>query len=158
MSLIKNNNIKYSTIVPAFIRQIWQRGWDPRNSFYNAFIITCPLPYKWEIYNFVTISTKKCCSASNLKFIEISKTPPSLNIKKINSTEIASSKIAVCVKGMDFLNEKELSIQKMAEWIELQLELGADAIVIYLYYIPNKILNLLKNYQNNGKIKIVNFF
>jgi hypothetical protein len=30
-------------VVKATVQWIWQRAWDPRNEFYNAFLISCPL-------------------------------------------------------------------------------------------------------------------
>lgn len=149
-----NDDITTTVKVPAHIRRIWQRGWDPRDTFYNAFLITCPLPlnYDQKIFNFVAISRRNCCAIKKLKFIEISRQQKTNNflLKKKQSP-----KIAVCVKGLDFLDEEELSIQKLAEWIELQLALGADSIVIYIYYVPKRILRLLEAYEKRGTIEIV---
>jgi hypothetical protein len=52
-------------------------------------------------------------------------------------------RIAVCVKGLIFLDESEMSSRWIMEWLELQWALGADSISIYTYWIPDKVRRIL---------------
>jgi hypothetical protein len=41
-------------IIKAHVRWIWQRAWDPRNEFYNAFLISCPSS-DLNVWNFLLL-------------------------------------------------------------------------------------------------------
>jgi hypothetical protein len=59
-------------------------------------------------------------------------------------------RIAVCVKGMAFANERSAfpSPTQMLEWLELQYALGADSVTIYIYDVPRRLLDLLESYAS----------
>lgn len=156
--------------VKAYNRMIWQRGWDPRNTFYNIYLITCPIPKNYMnkfIHNknssYVTVSIRKCFSNDNkINFIKINSLKHSIILKKNQQQEVTlkspnSLKIGVCVKGMDFL-ENKLSNRKMIEWIELQYAFGASMITIYVYHVPISILKIFHNYILQNRLKVVIFF
>lgn len=144
---------------------IWQRGWDPRNSFYNVYLITCPIPkhhlktFFRQTNSYVTISVKKCPTNEKLNFIEINRisqqfiTSKNVNLKDTQK-EAKFPKIGVCVKGMDFLKD-ELTDRKIIEWIELQYAFGADMITIYVYHVPISILEIFRIYILQNRLKVV---
>ncbi|KAE9553301.1 hypothetical protein FO519_003467 [Halicephalobus sp. NKZ332] len=132
----------YST-VEAVLRPIWQRGWDPRFSFYNSYLITCGIAEQSQIPISVFLSYSKCPKI----------VPNSIKIQKINKENAADfPKIGVCLKGLDFLDEKN---EELMEWIEFQLLMGADKIRIYVYSIPEKTEKLLEYYKKKSKVEIV---
>lgn len=74
----------------------------------------------------------------------------------MNGIDNKQIRIGVCVKGMDFVDEDELSVRGLAEWIELNRQMGANSITIYNYYVPKRIRRLLNHYQSSGFVNVVN--
>ncbi|KAF7637507.1 Glycosyltransferase family 92 protein, partial [Meloidogyne graminicola] len=152
-------------IVEANILWIWQRAWDPRNEFYNNFIITCPKVYNEDYYkdtiSSVYISKSNYCILPNSKinFMEITK--ENLNIPQINENSVIgikpeNIKIAVCTKGLSFLNNSELSSKWIIEWIELQKNFRASSVGIYIYWVPNNVRKILEKMAENKRVDLVN--
>nr|CAD2183630.1 unnamed protein product [Meloidogyne enterolobii] len=162
-----NKNIKKdgywanNIIVEANIQWIWQRAWDPRNEFYNTFIITCPKVFEDFETTAVYISKNNFCILPNSKinFIEINKELNNYLLKEEESVvgiKPENIKIAVCTKGLSFLNESELSSRWMAEWIELQRALGASSIGVYIYWVPDNVRKLLEKISERKRVDLIN--
>ncbi|KJH45211.1 hypothetical protein DICVIV_08752 [Dictyocaulus viviparus] len=127
------------SVVEGYIREIWQRGWDPRDNFYNVNLITCPIPKRLEqsAKMFVSISMKLCQSQQSALRVHI---PPPAYRKEV---------VAVCVKGMDF--EEEIS-SRLVEWLEAQYLLGVSTVTIYKYTVSQSVQNVLAYYERLGKL------
>jgi len=72
------------------------------------------------------------------------------------SEKAKDPKIAVCVKGLDFLQSFPPRI--LVEWIELQFLLGASAITMYKYHVPREMERVLQHYstlQDGRKFRVV---
>uniref|UniRef100_A0A183CC12 Glycosyltransferase family 92 protein n=1 Tax=Globodera pallida TaxID=36090 RepID=A0A183CC12_GLOPA len=65
-------------------------------------------------------------------------------------------KIAVCTKGLDFLEESAaFSARKIVEWVLLQRALGANAVTLYFYWIPSNVRNALQRMADRKQLEIV---
>jgi hypothetical protein len=69
-----------------------------------------------------------------------------------NKTHTLKPGVAVCVKGLDFLEDMS---KKFIEWVELNYLLGADMITVYIYYVHPNVYKVLNYYEARGKIKLV---
>lgn len=140
---------------------------DPRTSFYNAFLITCPIPnhlYHDSSTYHASISPSVCPkeplsaipvqTGNNLKFH--SRIPVGTGTEEADPEK--RIRIGVCVKGLDFLDEKELSARRLVEWIELNLILGAESVTFYSYYVPGRLRRVLTDYEANRKVRLVRFW
>ncbi|VDN27079.1 unnamed protein product [Gongylonema pulchrum] len=58
------------------------------------------------------------------------------------------------VQGMDFADDKP---ERLIEWVEMQLMAGADAITIYQYHVPRKMLQVLDYYARKKLLTVVSF-
>lgn len=76
-------------VVEGFIREIWQRAWDPRDFFYIPNLISCPVPTYFQFTNNLTvaITTLRCRTATNV-----------LQVRKFVQDPVKKDGIAVCVK------------------------------------------------------------
>uniref|UniRef100_A0A915I0Z8 Glycosyltransferase family 92 protein n=1 Tax=Romanomermis culicivorax TaxID=13658 RepID=A0A915I0Z8_ROMCU len=117
-------------VVKAISRLIWLEHWDPRHTFYNAYLFSCPLADNFQTEKmgapaFVSLTSEKCATIlSNL--LTIYDGQPRKEDKK---------QTVVCVKGLDFLDD--ISLQ-LIEWFEANYIFGADKIVVYSYNVhPN---------------------
>uniref|UniRef100_A0A914V061 Glycosyltransferase family 92 protein n=1 Tax=Plectus sambesii TaxID=2011161 RepID=A0A914V061_9BILA len=135
-----DDSLHPAAIVRAHAREIWQRGWDPRNRFYIPALITCPIPAQLASAAppaFVSLTSKPCNQPANL-----------LPVQGRQPTAV-QDKVVVCVKGMDFL--KDVSIE-LVEWLELQYLLGADRVVFYTYYVHPQTAKVLDFYERERKL------
>ena len=115
-----------------------------RASFYNTYLITCGLPSGDRIPVSVSLSPTKC--PSNIyKNIPVQSHPrPSQSLDK--------TLIGVCLKGLDFMEDRA---QHLIEWIEFQLLMGADKIVIYVYSISTQTRKAIEHYVALEKVELV---
>ncbi|KAL3107576.1 hypothetical protein niasHT_013225 [Heterodera trifolii] len=154
------------TVVRAHVRWIWQRAWDPRTEFYNTFLITCPMTTKnleEEIDSFILISRNSFCVNSDqsigmANFTKIIKPNKNLVItdQSVFGVQAGQIKIAVCTKGLSFLEETiAFSAQKVVEWVLLQRSFGANDVTLYIYWIPQKVRNALRRMANKKQLEIV---
>lgn len=125
-----------TAVVRGHIREIWHRLWDPREGFYMPALITCPIPSDTQP-KFISLTLLPCDEPTNL-----------LPVRGGRDTTI-QDKIAVCVKGMNFI--KDISAE-LVEWLELQYLLGADRIVIYTYYVHPRTAKVLDFYEKKQKL------
>ncbi|GMR41821.1 hypothetical protein PMAYCL1PPCAC_12016 [Pristionchus mayeri] len=129
-----------STVVVGTVREIWQRGWDPRGDFFVPLLISCPLPHWIDGEKLsVQITTQHCSSYEVALSVSL---PP---IRK------EPAKVAVCVKGLDF--QEDLS-SPLIEWIEWQFLFGADTVTIYVYAVSPATERILQWYESQGRIEL----
>lgn len=84
----------YST-VKGYIRDIWQTGWDPRDSFQVPSLITCPIPKRLDHAENMQVSiTRKRCRDVEVS-MKVIMNPQNLGPE-------GKKDVAVCVKGLDY--------------------------------------------------------
>ncbi|VDM15198.1 unnamed protein product [Wuchereria bancrofti] len=133
---------KQSIVTEGTIREIWQRAWDPRDFFYIPNLISCPISKYFEYSTNLTISLSKIACKSQENSAQVRMLP--LRNEK--------NGIAVCVKGLDYLDDKP---ERLVEWIEMQFITGADMITIYTYYVPHKMHQVLNYYSKQGTVTVI---
>lgn len=133
---------KQYIVTEGTIREIWQRAWDPRDFFYIPNLISCPVPKNFEQSINLTISLSKMQCKSQ-KFSAQVRMQPSRKEK---------SGIAVCVKGLDYLEDMP---ERLVEWIEMQYITGADTITVYTYYVPRKMQQVLNYYSKKKSFTVI---
>lgn len=101
---------KRYAVVEGYVREIWQRGWDPRwfrvkvegrrrkrkkfsrDQFYTSNLVSCPLPKRFsssaELY--VSITSQPCHTQRVALRLHVDR------------SDRKKDTLAVCVKGMDF--------------------------------------------------------
>uniref|UniRef100_A0A1I7U522 Glycosyltransferase family 92 protein n=1 Tax=Caenorhabditis tropicalis TaxID=1561998 RepID=A0A1I7U522_9PELO len=132
----------YST-VKGFIREIWQTGWDPRDSFQVPSLITCPIPKRIDESDelFVSLSRNKC-----------KQTDDSMKVIMKSKGDKEKKEVAVCVKGLDY--QEEIG-ERLLEWIEMQYLFGADTISIYHFHLTNSTHRVLDYYKSKRNLKVI---
>lgn len=134
----------YST-VKGYIREIWQTGWDPRDSFQVPSLITCPITKRIEGTHemFVSLSRKRCKNTKNAMKV----------IMKAKGKDKEDKKdVAVCVKGLDY--QEDIS-SRLLEWIEMQYLFGADTVSIYHFYLSNNTHKVLNYYKSKRNLEVI---
>ncbi|KAF1761959.1 hypothetical protein GCK72_010218 [Caenorhabditis remanei] len=134
----------YST-VKGYIREIWQTGWDPRDSFQVPSLITCPISRRIENKDEMSVSLTRrpCLSTENT--IEVIKKP-------VFSGNETRKDVAVCVKGLDY--QEDIS-DRLLEWIEMQYVFGADTVTIYHFHLSEKTHKVLEYYKEKRKLQVI---
>ncbi|VDM68872.1 unnamed protein product, partial [Strongylus vulgaris] len=131
---------KHYGVVEGYAREIWQRGWDPRDHFYIPNLISCPVPKRFrsskELY--VSITSIPCSAQRVVVRVHVDQLEP----KKKDA-------VAVCVKGMDF--QTDVSV-RLVEWLEAQYLFGASNVTIYKYTVPEEVQRVLDYFQKQGKL------
>ncbi|CAD5230527.1 unnamed protein product [Bursaphelenchus okinawaensis] len=61
-------------------------------------------------------------------------------------------KIAVCVKGMDFYEDKTL---ELAQWLILQYTFGADSVTLYIYHLHERTREMLKEFSKEYDLRVI---
>jgi len=127
-------------------KYIWSKKWgNYKQGVLQPYLISCQLPTKGVWSHRVPISvsmTEKGCE-------------PATNNLRVNNDlppQGKKGRFAVCVKGLDFLQD-DLSI-RLVEWIELLGLLGADKIFLYQLEVHPNISKVLDYYQAQGKIQL----
>ena len=127
--------------VEAEAQDIWVSAWNPNppEDYYHSIMIHCPVPLTMEDNQIerVLISEVACDHSHGV-------------ILNVTNTEIQESSddikdFCVCLKPLDFPNEPRLAARLM-EWIESNLQLGAQKIVIYVYSGKKSVHNFLSNF------------
>lgn len=99
-------------------RYIWNKKWgNYKQGTLQPYLMACQVPreHKDRVPISVSVTEKGCEVATN-------------NLRVSNAVPEKKGKFAVCVKGLDFLND--LSV-RLVEWIELLGLLGAEKIFFY---------------------------
>ncbi|CEF64499.1 Domain of unknown function DUF23 domain-containing protein [Strongyloides ratti] len=128
---------------PIMVRTLWNKAWDPRESFYTSFLLTCPI--KSNNNNVLFNVGGSYCPDKKLPL-------NSFVIPTKNNDENSDTRITTCVKGLDF--NQDLSI-KLLEWIEWQKYFGINHITLYTYTIHENMEKVLKYYSDIGYITVV---
>uniref|UniRef100_A0A8R1HZ90 Glycosyltransferase family 92 protein n=1 Tax=Caenorhabditis japonica TaxID=281687 RepID=A0A8R1HZ90_CAEJA len=93
-NIFSTSTREYAT-VKGYIREIWQTGWDPRDSFQVPSLITCPIPTRMpkSSQNLVVSLTRRRCH----------NVPEAMQVVgKPEQGKGAKKDVAVCVKGLDY--------------------------------------------------------
>lgn len=128
---------------PIMVRTLWKKAWDPRESFYTSFLLTCPI--KNMNINVVFNIAGPYCPDKKLPL-------NSFVIPKEIKDKNSDIRITTCVKGLDF--DEDLSL-KLLEWIEWQKYFGINHITFYLYTIHENMKKVLKYYSDNDYVTII---
>ncbi|CAI2348981.1 unnamed protein product [Caenorhabditis sp. 36 PRJEB53466] len=127
--------------VKGYIREIWQTGWDPRDSFQVPSLITCPIPKRLDGHRLAVSLTRKQCHGIE-EAMEVVGKPE----------EEEKREVAVCVKGLDY--QEDIS-GRLLEWIEMQYLFGADVVSVCTFYLTEKTQKVLDYYEKKGKLEVV---
>ncbi|VDO44178.1 unnamed protein product [Haemonchus placei] len=126
-------------VVEGYVREIWQRGWDPRDHFYIPNLITCPIPRRFDSSKNLFVSiTREPCSAQRVA-VRV----------RISQSMAEKEAVAICVKGMDFQEDVSL---RLVEWLEAQYLLGVSTVTTYVYTVPKNVQKVLGYYEKLGKL------
>lgn len=116
---------------------IWIKQWGVKNE-YMPYLLNCNIPKTH--YNVTPLSVslvnKPCDYAKN-------------NLAIIYDRPKHKKNFAVCVKGLDFMDD-DLSL-RLIEWIELLLIFGVDKIYFYKLEVHPNVEAVLEYYEKIGK-------
>lgn len=140
------DNLESSYIVPLEnYNYIWHKEWvSSLDDQLQPYLMSCRLPPEMRntVPAAVSLVENKCDLATNLLRViynkPVSQQPP--------------QGFAVCVKGLDFL-EDDLSV-RLVEWIELLSLLGADKIYFYDLQVHPNIREVLAHYESEGRVHV----
>ncbi|KIH57100.1 hypothetical protein ANCDUO_12709 [Ancylostoma duodenale] len=125
--------------VEGYVREIWQRGWDPRDQFYIPNLVSCPVPKRFrsstELY--VSITSEPCRTQRVAVRVHMERS------KRKKDT------VAVCVKGMDF--QADISV-RLVEWLEAQYLFGVSTVTMYKYTVSKQVQRVLDHFEQQGKL------
>ena len=113
--------------VEAEAQEIWVSAWHPNppEDYYHSIMIHCPVPSFVEPAEIERILISEApCDYSHAVMLNVTNTQ--------QTTEENTKDFCVCLKPLDFPNEPRLA-SRLMEWIESNLQLGAQKIVIYVY-------------------------
>lgn len=110
--------------IEANFHEIWVSAWHPSPppDYFHPIMIHCPVPQDIQFVQEISISQNVACEEN----------PLTLKVEKTDSQAKEKGNFCVCVKPLDFPNEPRLA-RRLMEWIESNLRLGAQKIVIYVY-------------------------
>ena len=126
--------------VEAEAHDIWVSAWNPNppEDYYHSIMIHCPVPLTIEDHHPIerVLISEVPCDHNNGVMLNVTNTEQESSIIK---------DFCVCLKPLDFPNEPRLAARLM-EWIESNLQLGAQKIVIYVYSGKKSVHNFLSNF------------
>ncbi|XP_022244175.1 uncharacterized protein LOC106461494 isoform X1 [Limulus polyphemus] len=121
----------------------WYSKWgNYKDGILQPFIVSCKLPKKeteGRIPASVSLVQTRCQNPNN-------------NLRIVNNRPPKKHDFAVCVKGLDFLQE-DLSV-RLVEWLEVLNILGAKKVFMYELEIHPNISKVLSYYQNKGLVEL----
>ena len=131
-------------------KYVWNKKWgNYKQGLLQPYLMACLLPQPallaskglpiGQVPISVSLTEKGCEPATN-------------NLRVHNNVPAKKGKFAVCVKGLDFLQE-DLSV-RLVEWIELLTLLGADKIFLYELEVHPNISKVLRHYQETGRVEL----
>ncbi|CAI4230487.1 unnamed protein product [Auanema sp. JU1783] len=134
-----------SASVKGYYREIWQRGWDPRDHFYIPYLLSCPVPERMkDLQQTYSIALSKTpCKATPTAF--------AVNKQQVIQ-ENDKDDVVVCVKGMDF--QEDIS-SSLVEWFESQFLFGANKIQLYTYTVSPKTSKVLEYYKKKKNVSVI---
>ena len=127
---------------PFEIRLMWNKDFGVNRHGSSPYMIGCKNPYLTQVPLSVSLVENECDEAiNNLPII-------------YNLVEEGQKKqFGVVVKDLYYPDDESMNM-KIIEWIEIILLLGANKIFFYILKIHENILNTLKYYEMQGKVKI----
>lgn len=131
----------HGLVLQAIEKEMWVKEWDSTapNSVFRPIMISCPLPNNNEPPTAVSISENQCGSASTFF--------------RLNTVRVSHRQhLAVCVKGLDLLNDESI---RLAEWLELNVLFGAERILVYKYQVHPNVSRVLDYYSKIGVAQII---
>lgn len=141
-----------ATIVEADFDEIWIENFNqnPPEWTYHSYLISCPVPHSIRMENripsHVSISSEACEVLGN--YLPIGK--DGLKERRLG---YAKDQYLVCVKGMNFLGDVS---NRLIEWMELNILLGAKAVDFYIFHVHPKVWTVLRYYESIGKANVFN--
>ncbi|XP_021935621.1 uncharacterized protein LOC110837619 isoform X1 [Zootermopsis nevadensis] len=140
-------------VLEALRLDIWASQWDSNASIDsdNPVMFSCPVPRNISIDTVkrerfplgVSVTMKPC---------ESPRTFLPIHTPQISSSE-SRRDFAVCVKGLDF-QRRDMSV-RIAEWLELNLILGADKFFVYVYSVHPNLKRVLEYYSSIGVLEVI---
>jgi hypothetical protein len=140
-------------VLEALRIDIWASQWDSNASMQsdNPVMFSCPIPQNISI----DTTTRKRFPVGVSVTVKPCDNPRTF--LKIKSPAAASSEFrkdfAVCVKGLDFA-VRDISV-RIAEWLELNLILGADKFFVYVYSVHPNLKRVLEYYSSKGVLEVI---
>ena len=104
----------------------------------NPVLLTFTLP-TYTLPKAMSLVKDVCNNARNLIKLEYHK------------QAVDKSDIAVCVKGLDFIDDVS---NELVEWLEMLKLLGVDKIYMYAYSIHSNVRKLLDYYEQSGLVQL----
>lgn len=139
------DSLKSPILSPATYIYGWYPKWgNYKDSILQPFVTTCKVPRikglkKGIAPDSVSLVESKCDRVSN-------------NLRVMNERPQVKKKFAVCVKGLDFLQE-DLSV-RLVEWLELLKILGASKVFLYELEVHPNISKVLEYYKSSGLVQL----
>ena len=123
---------------------IWEKSYgNYKNGLFQPYMISCRIPFDYRnlVPKSVSVVEKPCDMATT-------------NLRVINNRPEDGIKhdFAVCVKGLDILNQ-DLSV-RLVEWLELLYKLGAHKVFVYELAIHPNVSKVLKYYESLDKVEL----
>ena len=138
-----------ATIVKADLKEIWIQSfnYNSPNNTYHSYLLTCPVPTQTRRVQpeHVSVSSYPCGPLTTLLPVQ------SAGLRELRRG-FAKAPYVVCVKGMNFLNDVS---DRLIEWLEINIILGADHVDLYVYYVHPKVRNVLEYYESIGYVNII---
>lgn len=125
-------------------KYVWNAKWgNHRDGVLQPYLLACVLPAAVRHLRPAAVSLVQgaCDRATTLLAVAAPEHPAE-----------PPPRIAVCVKGLDFLHE-DLSL-RLVEWIELVLLLGADKIFFYELQVHPNVRRVLDHYARRGLVDV----
>ena len=140
-------------VLEALRIDIWASQWDSNASTHsdNPVMFSCPIPQNVSI-DTTTRKRFPLGVSVTLKPCDIPRTFLPITPPETSSSEPRKD-FAVCVKGLDFVI-RDMSV-RIAEWLELNLILGADKFFVYVYSVHPNLKRVLEYYSSKGVLEII---
>lgn len=139
------DSLKTPILSPASYIYGWYPKWGNfKDGILQPYVISCKIPgikglKKGTAPDSVSLVESKCDRVRN-------------NLRVMNERPQEKKKFAVCVKGLDFLQE-DLSV-RLVEWLELLKILGASKVFLYELEVHPNISKVLQYYKSTGLVQL----
>lgn len=169
-------------IVTAHPVELWVNFWPKGSSvtLYKSYLLSCPVPDELHHrVSAVSVSSQRCDKVKTYLKVNggsqsASPSPPpaikppsdgashkapanSLSEgnapinNHFNIRETIKKDFVVCVKAIDYPNDVS---ERLVEWIELQLLLGADKVAFYLFHVHPNVTRVLDHYARRNQVEL----
>lgn len=121
-------------------RILWKDYWGTTNH-YTPILATCKSPPNFDAIH-VSLTRSPCDEANNVQVINR------------QQREVEKKDFLVCVKDLEYDEDKSMAL---IEWLEILKIFGAQKIVVYVIKIHDRMMKVLKFYENDGLVEIFEF-